>query len=200
MMSLGRGRVALSLMLLGLCWLVVGTPAVAEMTGGAAVPAPGTGRLELTVLRDGADVTSDYMAVATSTSGAMPVVLTPSPMGALVADLPAGQYMIVVMSADAAKNPGAMTGQMGQMQSVMPTMLNVVITAGRRVSKVADVSGGGTFGDPDSFGDFADLGDLEDGTGEEGGSAGPVDLDYIPTVGELVELAQVYHDSFWELL
>ncbi len=200
MMSLGRGRVALSLMLLGLCWLVVGTPAVAEMTGGAAVPAPGTGRLELTVLRDGADVTSDYMAVATSTSGAMPVVLTPSPMGALVADLPAGQYMIVVMSADAAKNPGAMTGQMGQMQSVMPTMLNVVITAGKRVSKVADVSGGGTFGDPDSFGDFADLGDLEDGTGEEGGSAGPVDLDYIPTIDELVELAQRYHDEFWAQL
>ncbi len=197
MRSLGRSRAALALMLFGLCWLVVGTPAAAEMTGGAAAYVPGTGRLELIVLRDGEDVTSEYMAMATSTSGAKPVMLTSVPSGALVADLPAGQYMIVVISADVAKNPGAMMGQMGQMPSEMPTMLNVAVAAGKTVNRVADVSGGGTFGDPDDFDDFNDP---EDAIEAEGESAGPVDLDYIPTADELVELAWRYHDEFWKLL
>lgn len=206
MEKLGRGGVALALVLLGLCCYVVGTPATAETAGGAAANAPGTGRLELTVLRDGADVTSDYIAVATSMSGAMPVMLAPSQSGALAADLPAGQYMIVVMSAEAMKSPGAMAGQMGQMgqmPSGLPAMASVSIIAGRTVNKIADVGGGGTFGDLDGlddFDDFTGFDEPEDGTGDKGESAGPVDLDHIPTADELLELAWRYHDQFWRLL
>jgi len=195
MEKLGRGGVALALVLLGLCCYVVGTSAAAETAGGAAANAPGTGRLELTVLRDGADVTSDYIAVATSMSGAMPVMLAPSQSGALAADLPAGQYMIVVMSAEAMKSPGAMAGQMGQMgqmPSGLPAMVSVSIIAGRTVNKIADVGGGGTFGDLDGlddFDDFTGFDEPEDGTGDKGESAGPVDLDHIPTADELLELA-----------
>jgi len=206
MEKLGRGGVALALVLLGLCCYVVGSPATAETAGRAEANAPGTGRLELTVLRDGADVTSDYIAVATSMSGAMPVMLAPSRSGALAADLPAGQYMIVVMSAEAMKNPGAMAGQMGQMgqmPSGLPAMVSVSIVAGSTVCKIADVGGGGTFGDLDGlddFDDFAGFDEPEDGTGDEGESAGPLDLDHIPTADELLELAWRYHDQFWGLL
>jgi tetratricopeptide (TPR) repeat protein len=204
--KLGRGRMALALVLFGLCCFVVGSPATAETAGGAAANAPGTGRLELTVLRDGVDVTSDYIAVATSMSGAMPVMLAPSQSGALAADLPAGQYMIVVMQPDAMKDPGAMAGQMGQMgqmPSGLPTIVSVAIVAGSTVNKIADVGGGGTFGDPDLFDDFDDFAGFEEpgnGTGDEGESAGPLDLDHIPTADELLELAWRYHDQFWELL
>jgi len=185
------------------------------MSGGAVANTAGTGHLELTVTRDGDDVTSDYMAVATSMSGAMPVMLALSLSGALAADLPAGQYMIVVMQASAMKNPGAMTGQMGQMgqvgqigqmPSAMPTMLNVTIIAGKTASKVADVSGGGTFGYPDGPGDlddldsFGDFGDTGDATEAEAQSARPVDLDHVPSADELLELAWRYHDEFWALL
>jgi len=85
-------------------------------------------------------------------------------------------------------------------------MLNVTITAGKTASKVADVSGGGTFGDPDGLDAFddsdisGDFDGLEDVAEVENESPGPVDLDYIPTIDELVELAQRYHDQFWELL
>ena len=209
MEKLGRGGVALALVLLGLCCYVVGSPATAETAGRAEANAPGTGRLELTVLRDGADVTSDYIAVATSMSGAMPVMLAPSQSGALAADLPAGQYMIVVMQPDAMKDPGAMAGQMGQigqmgqMPSGLPTIVSVAIVAGSTVCKIADVGGGGTFGDLDGlddFDDFAGFDEPDDGTRDEGESAGPLDLDHIPTADELLELAWRYHDQFWGLL
>ena len=157
----------------------------------------------MTVLRDGMDVTSDYIAVATSMSGAMPVMLAPSQSVALAADLPAGQYMIVVTQPNAMKDPGAMTGQMGQMPSGLPTMLSVLIAAGKTVNKVADVSGGGTFGDPDGLDDFDDFGDFDDPgdiVDAEGPGAGPLDLDCIPTADEILELAWRYHDQFWELL
>jgi len=165
------------------------------MSGGAVANTAGTGHLELTVTRDGGDVTADYMAVATSMSGAMPVMLALSQSGALAADLPAGQYMIVVMQASAMKNPGA-----------MPTMLNVTIIAGKTASKVADVSAGGTFGypdDPSGFDDldsFGDFGDTGDATEAEAQSARPVDLDHVPSADELLELAWRYHDEFWALL
>mgnify|MGYP001372019166 CR=1 FL=1 len=192
-----RGSAALALVLLGLCCFAVSSPspATAEMSGGAVANTAGTGHLELTVTRDGDDVTSDYMAVATSMSGAMPVMLALSLSGALAADLPAGQYMIVVMQASAMKNPGA-----------MPTMLNVTIIAGKTASKVADVSAGGTFGypdDPSGFDDldsFGDFGDTGDATEAEAQSARPVDLDHVPSADELLELAWRYHDEFWALL
>ena len=192
-----RGSAALALVLLGLCCFAVSSPspATAEMSGGAVANTAGTGHLELTVTRDGGDVTADYMAVATSMSGAMPVMLALSQSGALAADLPAGQYMIVVMQASAMKNPGA-----------MPTMLNVTIIAGKTASKVADVSAGGTFGypdDPSGFDDldsFGDFGDTGDATEAEAQSARPVDLDHVPSADELLELAWRYHDEFWALL
>ncbi|MGB4337435.1 MAG: tetratricopeptide repeat protein [Bacillota bacterium] len=176
----------LVIVLLWGCCLLVGSP-----TGVGAQAAMGT--VELTVLRDGEDVTSEYMAMATSESSMMPRMFNPSPAGTLAAHLPAGWYTVVVMHASAMG---------GASISQMPAMIQVNISAGETVRRVVEVSGGGfkalqgLFDSLQSVGYEGpdDLGHTADIPGE------PIDLDVVPSTDEVVGLARRYYDEYWELL
>ncbi|MEA4882809.1 MAG: tetratricopeptide repeat protein [Clostridia bacterium] len=186
-MTLGAKRTIVAFLLIMLC--------------GFAVGATDTGRLELRVLSGGADAGAQYMAMATNMASGYTAMLALSPTGVLAADLPAGSYMVVVMPGS-----GGMTGSpMGQMTAAMPTMLNVVIVAGKTVSQSVNVGGGALSeedleGDPENLFNAFDFGDDEGVTEADAGAGADVaqlDLDAAPSTDELISLAQRYHDLYW---
>ncbi|HNY68568.1 MAG TPA: tetratricopeptide repeat protein [Bacillota bacterium] len=188
---------AVALMVVALCSLATGAQAAQQ-----TAPKTATGRLEVTLMRAGVNVTSQYMVMATSESAPMPVMLTLSGSGAMAADLPVGRYTVVAILASVMSNPASMAGQ-------MPTAFDVMIAAGKTIQKVAEVagaqSGQGSYG---GYGGF-DEADEDDEFGGDGEPVDldrvptvdePVDLDRVPTVDELLELARGYQDSYWALL
>jgi hypothetical protein len=172
------------------CALVAGDPTAAA--AGAASSDVTTGRLELTVLSGGTDVTARYTAMATNMSNGHSVTLMLSASGTLVADLPPGSYMVMAMPAGgmglATVSP---TGGIG---GAVPTVFSVTIVKGQTVNRVAHAGGGGPGGEF-SESDLEDLLDFVSGGAPS--TAAELDLSTVPSADELVALARRYHDLYF---
>lgn len=84
-----------------------------------------TGRLELAVLSNGANVSAEYSAVAINMASEHAQQLTLSDRGVLTAELPPGTYFVTVMPSTGSGS--ASTAPLGGARAAMPTMLTVQI-------------------------------------------------------------------------